>query len=195
MTALSRAFLRQQHWSPVKRTPTEWPSLLALAPGGWTVSAMFALAGLSAFSLALALKQVGNRSSTLVAYCLVIAGLGLVGVAFPADLPSAAGSWHGYVHNTMYNLIPVGVGLSMLARAAWGNTVTGRRAPDPLAMISLGLLSAFIGLTLLDSIAQLARYGVLATMLGWVMSLAIDSIQLARSEQTPAGFNGTSRWR
>ena len=83
--------LRAWGWTWLDHHGVPWPSSLALLPGGWLQTAVFAGTGLSLVALAAALPRGGR------ARLLALAGVGLLAAAFPLDAPvgdpAAIGSW------------------------------------------------------------------------------------------------------
>jgi hypothetical protein len=191
LTIAQRDYLRSQHWSPVHRTPTEWPSLLATGPHGWLLSATFAtsalLMGVFALSMARYALAVSTTQRRFVVAGVLLAAIGLVGIAFPADPATAqTTSWHARVHNSAYPLIPLGVLITMLA----GATARGGSRLRSTSRCAVVAAAVFFGLTNVDSISQLARYPAFATLLVWLVLLS-EQCLATRPPATTLGSRST----
>lgn len=172
-----RNFLRDSGWSPVHRTPTEWPSLLALGPHGW---AFCAASSLTAGLLLLAGRAMWIARSTttddVLAGAIGIAAVGFIGVAFPADYPGAGSeTWHATVHNTIYPLIPLStiILITVVALRPIAGLSTGR-----LRLSSRLLWPIIVGsflMTTTDGYAQLARFAAFSASMIWLCLLG-DSL-------------------
>jgi hypothetical protein len=172
LTVAQRRYLQSQHWSPVHRTPTEWPSLLATGPHGWLLSLAFAISALSTVVFALSVITDAGRLSAwerrLDATGVLLAALGLIGITFSADPATATNiSWHADVHNFAYPLIPFGVLITMLTHGL-GRSSSFRAAARGMIVVTV----ACFALTNVDSIAQLARYPAFCLLLGWLVILS-----------------------
>ena len=170
LTLVEADFLRSQGWSPVGRTETQWPSLLALGPGGWLMSAAFAVSAIATFGVAHALWSVAtDRRGRILAALVALGSVGLAGVTFPADPPGGEATWHAAIHNGLYPLIPlttiVAAVLCAVAPPAgrWLNATFVR-----VSRLLAPLMVVFILATSIDPVAQLARYFAFASFLTWL---------------------------
>lgn len=77
-----RDYLRAIGWSPVRRTRTEWPSVLALGPHGWVLTIAFVAAGVLAVPvgwwLLTAARQRGLYAGSIL---FIVMGAGVTAVA------------------------------------------------------------------------------------------------------------------
>jgi hypothetical protein len=174
LTFHERAFLDGSGWSPVHRAPVEWPSLLALGPDGWLMSATFVACGVLGLLFA---RAVARRLPAAVpgAALVAVVSIAVALEAFKADKPMRSGgaSWHDRIHGGVYPVIPVAAiaAAAFLARSLW------LRASDRrLARLSLGtaVVMSVGGIASLEGgIAQLARYVLFAALLVWLEALAL----------------------
>lgn len=178
LTAVQREFLESVGWSPIGRSPTQWPSILAAGPGGAALSLVFAASAVAVAYVAITLGVHSQRSSDRVAALgLLAVSLGLAGVAFPADAPGGSQSWHASVHDSLYPLVPLGLILAAVTMAVAGRRPQegALRAPFGVAMVA-AMVAAFLA-TGVDPIAQLARYFAFGLMLAWVALLGRNLTQ------------------
>lgn len=174
LTIRQDAYLDAVGWSPVHRTPTGWPSILAVGPSGWLMSLGFAVAAAALLVLTVVIASTGrSRTRAAVAGGLALVVIGLVGVAFPADSPtSTSESWHATVHNTLYPLVPLGT-IVVAAALSWPwSADAAPLVPTRRARLLLVVLVVSFGLTNLDRIAQLARYVAFGAALVLVLMLS-----------------------
>jgi hypothetical protein len=186
LTIVQRHYLTAIGWSPVHRSPVEWPSLLATGPHGWLMSAAFTLAAALALVLAWAVLT-GQRGwvRRCVGVGLLLAAVGLAAVAFPADAPgSATASWHATVHNSLYPLIPLGAIVATTAGSWPGAASADSPLPQRTARVLLAFLVVLFGLTNLDPVAQLARYGAFGTALSLVTIVSVRLLAEDRRVKT-----------
>lgn len=186
LTIVEWDYLADVGWSPIRRTPTEWPSLLALGPNGWLMGSAFVIGGMGSVALAIAIFVTASRPlEWLLAAATAVGGVGLFGVAFPADHPEAVEpSWHGQLHNGLYWLIPISIlttqalGCLLDPRPSrWRRSRASARALLPITVIALGL-------TNLNAIAQGARYFVFGSAMVMTVTLSLAVRDAARA-QTP----------
>jgi len=145
--------------------------LLAVGRYGSVIIATFSVAGLLVIAFATAFRALAmSRSERIVSWLLVVAGLALSLVAFPADRPGVAPeSWHAEIHNFAYPFIPsVLVSAAVLLALADPATRPRLRRASRLALpvLGLGLVATFIG-----SVAQLGRYFLFGGALAWLAAL------------------------
>jgi hypothetical protein len=182
LTVRERRFLSESGWSPVRRSHVEWPSLLALGPGGGVLIGTFIAVGCCSLLLAYAyMAWAPNGINQLAGGGLAVMAVGLLCVAFRADQPLALQqSWHGAVHNRGYFLIPLGglLCLALLATAAARNEM--RRTARILLLYTL----VGFALTNVTSIAQLARYVAFSGLLIMVMSVGRTLVWASAQEGT-----------
>lgn len=179
LTATSADFLHETGWSPIRRTPTEWPSLLALGPHGFALNVAFVVGSLSTLALAVATRFSGLPGHRVAPWGLGLVSLGMAGVVFNADLPGVPEeSWHARIHNGLYPLILVGfivacVSVSFGRRAGTSRyAISQRSAKMQLVVVLVG-----IALTTIPEIAQLVRYFIFGTMLLWVAMVSRSCIR------------------
>lgn len=107
-------FMRSLGWDPLRAPTFDWPSGLSLGPRGWLMIANFLISGGMMSSFALGLRQTlrQTRSAKTGASLLILAGLALMGLAFPTDptLRSTPATWHGRLHDLSFALL----GLTLL---------------------------------------------------------------------------------
>jgi len=107
-------FLRSLGWDAFLRPTLDWPSGLALGPlGGW-MTAAFLVCGvmLSLFGWALQTELEPGWSARWGCTLLMLAGLMMMGEAFPADPLRSPDprTWHGLLHDLFF----VALGLTMM---------------------------------------------------------------------------------
>jgi len=114
LTILKYDFLRGLGWDPLRAPTFDWPSGLALGPGGGWMTATFLLCGLlmSLFALRLRADLEPARVSQIGSTLFALAGLALMGLAFTTDptIRSTPATWHGRLHDTSFVLL----GLTLL---------------------------------------------------------------------------------
>jgi hypothetical protein len=196
LTIYEAPFLREVGWSSVHRTPTEWPSLLAVGPGGWLMVLAFAIAAVLGAWLAAAAWAVSkSRRERLASTLLGLTAVGLVGVAFPADSPNLdAQSWHAAIHNEAYPLIPLGtVGAALVLSVGRPHGRLGVRLATPSRLLVPVMLVAF-ACTNVDDVAQVARYFAFAALLTWTAAAGWAVWQSAlEPSRGPAGSAQANR--
>jgi Protein of unknown function (DUF998) len=180
LTLHQRSFLESAGWSPVGRTPVQWPSLLTLGPGGWLLVAAFVCCGILGVIFSTALYWLTpTRLARTGAILLALMSVAVALQAFRPDSPgSAESSWHDTVHNGAYPFIPIFALTAAASFAAGLRAVQGRRS---VAAISLGIcvvIGVAGGLSRVDSIAQLARYFLFGAILLWVEFLAATAYRM-----------------
>jgi Protein of unknown function (DUF998) len=176
-----RDYLRAIGWSPVRRTGTEWPSVLALGPHGWVLSIAFVAAGASAVPVGWWLLTTAQRRLLHVGSILfIVMGAGVMAVAFSADPPTASGeSWHAHVHNLAYPMLIVAAlssaALFSFARSDetdWHGLRKASRLVLPVFLAGV-LISSF------DAVAELGRYVLIGGLLVWTHTTARVAARLA----------------
>jgi hypothetical protein len=169
LTLAELSFLRSNGWSPLRRSATEWPSLLALGPHGYLLGVAFVTCATATLLVAVGGFHVSwSRASTLSALALPVAAFGLLGVVFPADLPGVAHeSWHAMVHNSLYPLIPLGTLASALLLVV-DRKLRWRRV-KLFQTVNLTVMLVSYAATNIDAIAQLARYPAFSATLASVV--------------------------
>ncbi len=171
MTVRQLDFLREQPWSPVRRTRILWPSLLAVGPQGWVVGAVFVLLGVAVLACAIGLLRSPERAVRLAGCCLVASSLGLVLVAAPTDLPPTSDpTWHSVVHDVAYPPIVIGafVAAFLLARSrSAGVARTASRLLLPALLVTFAATGP-------NAFAQLSRYVFFFLLLVWFEIVAAD---------------------
>lgn len=169
LTLSERAFLKSVGWSPVHRTPTEWPSLLALGPNGWVLTVSFVVAGALGAVVGIELRRVASAGGLRNAASLfAVMNVALIFVAFSADAPhSGRTTWHARVHDTAYPILVTTAAISMVLMAA------SHGADEPwrtLRVRSRLILPALLGgviVSNIDTIAQTGRYLLIGGLIGW----------------------------
>jgi hypothetical protein len=157
-------FLEEEGWSPVRRTPVLWPSLLALGPQGYVATVAFILLGAAVLALALPLLRSPTPTDRWAGTFLGVVSTGLVLAAVPTDLPGSGGySWHAAVHDVASPLIPLGAIAAAVALAAAPLPSVARSA----SRLLLPIMALSYAATVLDPIAQLVRYLAFFSMLVW----------------------------
>ena len=112
-----------------------------------------------------------DRASRRVASAAIgVASAALCAMALKPDSPLHHGdpSWHDRAHNNLYPLIPLCSLVAMGARSVGAGRPLERRA----SVAAIAIAVACLGGTAIDSIAQLARYGLFASILGWIELIA-----------------------
>lgn len=180
LTLAERGFLRQAGWSPIKRTPVEWPSVLLLSHVGWVEAVTFVAAGLMTVALAGALVRVApTRTARLGGGLLVLGGVSL---CFVASTPDRVGetTWSGQLHDGAYVVLVVS------ALAAASLLAVGLRRPRPwrrlsrVSVLAVGAIAVTAAITNVDAIAQFGRYFLLGSMLLWLELVAISVVTTTR---------------
>jgi hypothetical membrane protein len=171
MTVRQLDFLDQQGWSPVQRTRTLWPSLMALGPQGYVVTVVFVLLGAAVLIFANRLLHSPEPAARWAGAFLSLASLGLLLVAVPTDLPPTSDpSWHAVVHDAAYPLIPLGAIAATIALAASRSAGVSRTA----SRLLLPFMVVAFAATGVDSVAQLFRYLAFFSLLLWFEIVAVD---------------------
>jgi uncharacterized membrane protein YhaH (DUF805 family) len=162
-------FLEAVGWDPIGRTQTQWPSIMALGPGGGLLTTTFIVASLSSAGLAVSLWLLRSQGAdwALAFVCLVLA-FGLAGVTFAAALPGDPSTWHSRVHNVSYPFIPLAI---LLGAAMTARRTTGRR--PTASRFLLAVIAVTYPLTSLDRVAQLSRYVLFSALMCWVVLLTM----------------------
>jgi hypothetical protein len=174
-TVLERAYLRSIHWSAVRRSNVEWPSVLMLGHRGWLVSALFVACGLLGILFSVALLQLRLLHSRDIAAGVALIGLALCVVAVPPDPPGSSDtSWHDHVHNWTYPVIPavailLQLRLALLHRSWQPETRMVVRLSRRLLPVTVAALAA----SNIDAVAQLARYFLFASIVSWLVGVAL----------------------
>jgi hypothetical protein len=177
LTVAEWDWLRGTGWSAVRRTPVEWPSILALGHYGWAESVAFAVCGalglLFAFALAQSRGPSQQRATLVAAVAIAVVSVTLALDAFRAD-PAHVRTWHGQLHNLVYPVIPIGLTVAATAFAAGARSRFARQLSATVAaVIAVATLLGFV-----DGVAQLARYLLLASAILW---LELAAWSLSRS--------------
>jgi hypothetical protein len=178
-----RDYLRAIGWSPVRRTRTEWPSVLALGPHGWVLTTAFVAAGALAVPVGWwLLTAAGQRVLYAGSILFIVMGAGVMAVAFSADPPTASReSWHAHIHNLAYPVLVVAaISSAVLFSFAqsderdWCRLRTASRRVWPVFLAGV-LMSSF------NTIAELGRYVLIGGLLVWAYTTARVAVQLART--------------
>ncbi|WP_182378688.1 DUF998 domain-containing protein [Nocardioides sp. WS12] len=193
LTLRQRDFLDRVGWSPVGRTDTQWPSLLALGPDGWVLSAAFACSAVAIGAQAAAVFQAsGDRRGRGVGMLIGAGAVGLAAVAFPADLPGTAnGSWHAAIHNGFYPLIPL---CTTAAAALHGYGRPAGAAPSAIRVSQVMaplMLVSFAG-TAVDEVAQLSRYFAFTLFAAWLAMIGAQLVRQGDFAATRLGRTGAA---
>jgi Protein of unknown function (DUF998) len=176
-----RDYLRAIGWSPVRRTRTEWPSVLALGPHGWVLTTAFVAAGGFAVLVGWWLLTAARQRILYVgSILLIVMGAGVTAVAFSADPPTASReSWHAHIHNLAYPVLVVAAissaALFSFAQSDardWRGLRTASRLVLPVLLVG-GLISSF------DTVAELGRYVLIGGLLVWTHTAARVAVRLA----------------
>jgi Protein of unknown function (DUF998) len=180
LTLGEQSYLRHVGWSPIRRTPTEWPSLLALGPGGWLLTAAFVVGGLAGLLIGQQLWRQAMRRTLRIASALFIAMNGaLILVAFSADSPGQiADSWHAKIHNHAYPLL-LSAGLisaGLMAATSAGSGPWRRLRIASMVAFPVILLGATI--SSFNPVAQLGRDVLLSGLIGWAQLAAMAAVRL-----------------
>jgi hypothetical protein len=101
-----REFMRALGWNPLTAPTHDWPSGLALGPGGIAMTAAFLSCGLLLGLFALGLRRslrtapAGSAASVLLA----LAGFAMCFLAFPTDPTNSAvpATLHGRIHDAAF---------------------------------------------------------------------------------------------
>lgn len=172
LTLRERAFLNASGWSPLHKSRVEWPSLLALGPSGWLLTATFVVCG--ALGLLFALTLYRRLQVAPAAALVAVIAFAVALEAFAADAPTQAGaeSWHARLHNAVYPAIPAA---AVAAAAVLGTLLRRRPAQRRLAQLSLAaasLMAVAAVSALFDDVAQLARFVLFGALLVWLELIA-----------------------
>lgn len=171
LTVVEYDFMRTLGWDGLRRPTLDWPSGLALGPFGVWMIAAFLASGLLMMLFALGLRAGLEPTgfSKIGTVLLFLAGLAMMGEAFPADPLKDLGppTWHGFLHDVFFVML----GLTLMP----GMLVLGRAfQPDPRwrglavytwATASVALLTFFF--------KGIAFYVFLAAVLTWSMVIAL----------------------
>lgn len=179
LTLTERAFLRDVGWSPVKRTEVAWPSLLELSPRGWILQGAFIGAAVLGITFAVSWLRSTASSERIAAAALCLMSAAVAAMALPPDPPgSTTGSWHGAAHDRIYPLIPLCAVFAAAMLTRVGGRCGRRRRRVSIAFLVIAFVS--LGLTLIASIAQLARFAFFGSLLIWVGYVAGTVLQAPR---------------
>lgn len=176
-----REYLRAIGWSPVRRTRTEWPSVLALGPHGWVLTVAFVAAGAWAVSVGWWLLTAARQCVLYAGSILfIVMGAGVMAVAFSADPPTVLReSWHAHIHNLAY---PVLVVAAVSSAALFSLAGSDERDWHGLRAASRSVLPVFLAGVLIssfDAVAELGRYVLIAGLLVWVHTTARVAVRPA----------------
>jgi hypothetical protein len=118
LSFLERDFMLTLGWNPLTAPTHDWPSGLALGPWGVVMTATFVACGLMLVFFSLGMRQVipAARAGRAASVLLLLAGLAMISLAFPADPTNSAAppTLHGRIHDAAF----VVMGLSMCASLA-----------------------------------------------------------------------------
>lgn len=176
-----RGYLHATGWTPVRRTRTEWPSVLALGPHGWVLTIALVTAGALAIPVGWWLLTVARQRVPYAGSILfIVMGTGIIAVAFSADPPlTSRESWHAHIHNLAYPVLVVAAmssaALFSLTRADerdWRRLRTASRLVFPVLATGV-LISSF------DTIAEMGRYLLIGGLLVWAHVAARAAVRLA----------------
>jgi hypothetical protein len=176
-----RDYLRAIGWSPVRRTRTEWPSVLALGPHGWVLTVAFVAAGALAVPVGWwLLISASQRVLYAGSILFIVMGAGVMAVALSADPPTASReSWHAHIHNIAY---PVLVVAAISSAALFSFVRSDERDWRGLCRPSRLVLPVFLAGVLISSfntIAELGRYVLIGGLLVWAYTTARVATRLA----------------
>ncbi len=178
-----RDYLRAIGWSPVRRTRTEWPSVLALGPRGWVLTAAFVAAGALAVPVGWWLLTTARRGVLYAGSILfIVMGAGVMAVAFSADPPTASKeSWHAHIHNVAYPVLVVAaISSAVLFSFAqsdgsdWRGLRTASRLVLPVFLTGV-LISRF------NTVAEPGRYVLIGGLLAWTYTTARVAVRLVQT--------------
>jgi hypothetical membrane protein len=154
-------------------------SELSLGSLGWIMIANFIILGVVELALAAALgRTVGDRPSGWIA----TAAIGLLGAAFvvagvcvtdPSRLVSGAHSWHGVVHALMATVIFF-IATPIAALAIARRLRRKRRFARYSVLTAVGTPALLVATFVSGSLLGLAERIVIAVVLAWVTSLALQ---------------------
>lgn len=174
LTCYQIGFLADAGWSPMGRSPVQWPSLMLLGPGGWVLAATLVATGAIVGGLGVLLARLPGVAMRVTGVLVILVGLALALQAIAPDGVLKP------VHDAAYLVIPSGwfVAAVLVMLARWRDPGWKR-----ITRASLVLLPAFVAAlvgTSVDAIAQAARYVLFLVELVWLQLVA------ARLE-TPSG--------
>jgi hypothetical protein len=130
LTLHERDFMASLGWNALTAPTRDWPSGLALGPGGWVMTATFILSGMMLAIFARGMRATfrtapgGSTASRLLA----LSGLAMAVLAFPTDPTNRAlpPTWHGLVHDAAFICLGVTLlaslvifGFAFRSRAGW----------------------------------------------------------------------------
>jgi Protein of unknown function (DUF998) len=165
-----RDYLRVIGWTPLRRTRTEWPSVLALGPHGWVITAAFVAAGALVVAVGWwLLSAAGRRVLHAGSILFIVMGAGVTAVALSADPPTASRvSWHAHIHNLAY---PMSIAAAIASAALFSFARSDERDWRELCAASrfvLPILVAGVSISSFDTVAELGRYVLIGGLLVWV---------------------------
>jgi hypothetical protein len=176
-------YLRAIGWSPVRRTRTEWPSVLALGPHGRVLTVAFVAAGALVVPVGWWLLTAAKQRALYAGSILfIVMGAGVMAVAFSADPPTASKeSWHAHIHNLAYPVLVVAAissatlfSIAPSDESDWHGLRTASRLVLPVLLASV-LISSF------NTIAELGRYVLIGGLLVWAYTTARVAVRLAHT--------------
>lgn len=175
-----RDYLADVGWAPVRRTRTEWPSVLALGPHGWVLTIAFVAAGALAVLVGWWLVSAASQRVLYVGSILfIVMGAGVMAVAFSADAPTASReSWHAHIHNLAYPVLVLAAILSAALFSFARSDERGWRGLTIASRVALPVLLAGVVISSFDTIAELGRYVLICGLLVWVHVTSRAAVRL-----------------
>jgi hypothetical protein len=164
-------FLPLLGWNPLTNPTQDWPSGLALGPGGWLMQLGFGLSGLLLGGFAWGMRRAfrGSHTGRWAGALMIASGAAMICLVAPTDptLSAAPPTWHGILHDTAFVLL----GLCLLpAIILWGRLF--RRQPDWRSLSAFSWLVAGLALPYFV-LKGIMVYPFLAGILAWSETAAM----------------------
>jgi hypothetical protein len=119
LSFVERDFMRALGWDPLTAATRDWPSGLALGPGGIVMTAAFVACGLLLVLFAAGLRRAfpAVPASALAAIFLALAGLAMSFLAFSTDPTNSRGpaTLHGRIHDAAFVVLGATLLVSLVA--------------------------------------------------------------------------------
>ena len=176
LSFLEYGFMLTLGWNPLTAPTCDWPSGLALGPGGFVMTAAFPACGLLLVFFALGLRRGFRtaRAGSTASILLALAGFAMCLLAFSTDPTNSAAppTLHGLIHDAAFAVL----GCTLLASlAAFGFAFRSR------GKWTTAIFSWVTAALMVPSFTEkgIVFYFFLAAFLAWCEAAAV---QLLRSD-------------
>ncbi|MGD0727743.1 MAG: DUF998 domain-containing protein [Spirochaetia bacterium] len=171
LSFLEKDFMRALGWDPLTAATRDWPSGLALGPGGFVMTAAFIACGVLLLFFAFGLWQAFQAApvSSAASIFLALAGLAMSFLAFTTDPTNsrAPATLHGRMHDAAFVVLGVTLLVSLVAFGFIFRTEKKWRANMVVSWVTAALIvPSFI-------VKGIAFYFFLAACLLWCEAAAV----------------------